>query len=396
MKKFFIFFFAATAFLLATPQISAEEPAFSFTCLPYLQNVTGTEATVLWATSADAVSWIEIAPDDNSHFYATERPKFFSTTLGKKNITTSHRITITGLQPNTTYRYRICSRQVTNNGESTIHYGRTIASDVYGRAPLRFRTASPQQKAQHFIVMNDIHENAQRYENLYNTINHSSLDFIVLNGDMVNNMNTLEQAYNGYLNTSSKLFATSLPFYMVRGNHETRGTQSQKYMELYSTPTGKPYYVERRGDLCFVVLDGGEDKPDTDIEYHDLAAFDQYRTEEAEWLKNVLSSDEYRTAPIRIVFIHVPPATKDAWHGEIEVNEKIIPLLNNAGVDLMLCGHLHAYQYREKGEYGVNFPIIVNSNNTLLDITTANGKINVKMINEQGEQLKQFQFNTTH
>ncbi len=380
-----------TITLCATLTAIADELPFRFTCLPYLQNVTDSEATIIWATDRDAVSWVEVAPDDDSHFYAEERPKYFSTTLGKKDIGTMHRITISGLKPATKYRYRVYSKEVTKNADMDTRYGRTIANDVYRGRPFRFSTMNPDEKSLHFAVVNDIHEDAERYGRLFHQVDSASLDFMVLNGDMVNNMNTIEQPFDGYLNTSSRLFATSMPFYMVRGNHETRGTQSQRYMSLYSTPTGKPYYAIRRGDVCFVVLDAGEDKPDSDIEYNNLAAFDQYRTEEAQWLKETVESDMFTSAPLRIVFIHVPPGGR-AWHGQIEVNEKFIPILNNAGVDLMISGHLHEHKFHKKGSDGLGFPLLINSNMDILDINAGDNAIDVMIIDDKGNLKKQLRF----
>ena len=37
---------------------------------PYLQAVGEHEFTVVWTTDADAVAWVEVAPDDGSDFYA--------------------------------------------------------------------------------------------------------------------------------------------------------------------------------------------------------------------------------------------------------------------------------------------------------------------------------------
>ncbi len=378
--------------IISTAEASAQdEVPMHFTCLPYLQNVTEDEATVIWATDRDAVSWVEVAPDDDTHFYATERPKHFSTTLGKKDIGTMHRITVKGLEPNTVYRYRVYSKEVTKNADMDTRYGRIIANDVYRGRPFRFRTMNPGEKSLHFAVVNDIHEDAPRYSRLFQQVDSASLDFMVLNGDMVNNMNTIEQPFNGFLNASSRLFATSIPFYMVRGNHETRGTQSQRYMDLYSTPTGKPYYALRRGDVCFVVLDAGEDKPDSDIEYNDLAAFDQYRTEEAEWLAETAKSDIFTSAPLRIVLIHVPPGGRD-WHGQIEVNDKFMPILNTAGVDLTISGHLHEHQFHPKGSAGFNFPLLINSNMDILDIKAGDGAIDVKIIDDSGRMKKELHF----
>lgn len=37
---------------------------------PWLQAVGETEFTVVWTTNVDAVVWVEVAPDDGTHFYA--------------------------------------------------------------------------------------------------------------------------------------------------------------------------------------------------------------------------------------------------------------------------------------------------------------------------------------
>ena len=62
----------------------AKESEFIFTCQPYLQQVSGTEATIMWATNKNAVSWVEIAPNDTLHFYATEHPNFLTRILVEK------------------------------------------------------------------------------------------------------------------------------------------------------------------------------------------------------------------------------------------------------------------------------------------------------------------------
>lgn len=74
---------------------------------PYLQQVGEEGFTVVWTTTTDAAVWVEVAPDDGSHFYAAERPKYYDTYLGKRRIGQLHRVRIEGLRPGTTYRYRI-------------------------------------------------------------------------------------------------------------------------------------------------------------------------------------------------------------------------------------------------------------------------------------------------
>ena len=220
----------------------------------------------------------------------------------------------------------------------------------------------------HFAILNDIHEDTEKYVDLFHQIDSASLDFMVLNGDMTNNMDRMEQLYNGYLNQTSKLYARSIPFYMVRGNHETRGRMQNNFIEQFPNTTGQPYYTFNSGPVFFVVLDGGEDKPDSDIEYCDLADFDNYRTLEAEWLRGVVNSPEYKNATYRVVLIHIPPVGRE-WHGLGEIRRKFLPILNKANVDVMFSGHIHRHALYTPGEEGVAFPIVVNSNNEILDVT---------------------------
>src|SRR5690606_11752660 len=114
---------------------------------------------------------------------------------------------------------------------------------------------------------------------------------------------------------------------------------ADKIAAYFPTKSGNLYYLLRRGPVCFVVLDSGEDKPDSDIEYSGIVNFDEYRTKQAEWLKEALRQSEYVNAPYKVVICHMPPL--EGWHGADEVIGKFVPLLNAAGAQIMLSGHLH-------------------------------------------------------
>ena len=74
---------------------------------PYVLNVTEDGFTVVWDAKADAIGWVELAPMDGSHFYSAERPRYYDSHLGLCRVGRMHRVRIEGLQPGTTYRYRI-------------------------------------------------------------------------------------------------------------------------------------------------------------------------------------------------------------------------------------------------------------------------------------------------
>jgi hypothetical protein len=121
-----------------------------------------------------------------------------------------------------------------------------------------------------------------------------------------------------------------------------------------------------------------------------LACYDQYRTEQAEWLRSVVASEEFRSAPLKIAFCHIPPEAK-GWHGAAEILRLFVPILNEGGLDLMLSGHIHKYRLTEAGENGCQFPVLCNPNVCRLDATaTANG-VDIKIFDTQANLLHSYQ-----
>lgn len=78
MKRFYLLFF-----LLCLPLLIKAED-IKILHGPYLQNVSETEATIVWEVNNESIGWVEIAPNDGTNFYAIERPKFFDTKIGVK------------------------------------------------------------------------------------------------------------------------------------------------------------------------------------------------------------------------------------------------------------------------------------------------------------------------
>lgn len=356
---------------------------------PYLQLVNENEATIVWTTNNRAVSWVEIAPDDSLHFYAEERPQYYSTYLGRAVIDTVHKVRIPNLQKGTKYRYRIFSHEVLEEGPYYVAYGPTASTDVYGRLPLTFRTNDASLPSVEFMVVNDIHGDSALFMDLMSGFDKDRIDFVVFNGDMVSYMESEDQIMNGFVNNAVRKFASETPFYMSRGNHETRGNFSKNFLHYFPTPTGLPYFTFSQGPVFFIVMDGGEDKPDSSIEYSGTAFFDDYREQQAAWLRQVVNSDDFRNAAYRVVITHVPPV-KDTWHGQLHAKKLFLPILNEAGVDLMICGHLHKYEYNEPGTDGAQFPILVNSNKHALDVKVDPENLDVTIIGRDGKEFKKF------
>lgn len=374
--------------LVCLVQLSAwAQSDFNIKYGPYLQNVGENEATVVWVTSKNALSWVEIAPDDGSNFYAEERPQSFQTVNGRKKVGNLHKVKIKGLNKGTKYRYRIYSREVLDNAGWDTKYGRIAASSPSRTFSLK--TLDSSKSDTHFAMVNDIHADSKKLESLIKQVDLSQLDFIMFNGDMMTHLNSEQAMFDGFVNKSVEMFASNIPFFFTRGNHETRGPFSVEFMDYFPTSTGMPYYSFRQGPAYIIMLDSGEDKPDSDIEYGGLSAFDSYREEQVEWLKKIVESEEFKQAPVKIVGIHIPAFTS-TWHGTLHVQKLFIPILNNAGIDLMLCGHTHRHSFIPKGEKGNNFPILINSAHEIVDILVSGKQIKIIIKDEGGKQTYKF------
>src|SRR5690606_27669895 len=74
---------------------------------PYLQNVSPTEATIIWVTNKNSVGWIEYG--DRNHL----NKKFFNYQNGLVMANNRvHKITLSGIKPGLTHRYRIVSTEI--------------------------------------------------------------------------------------------------------------------------------------------------------------------------------------------------------------------------------------------------------------------------------------------
>src|SRR5690606_23997759 len=135
-------------------------------------------------TNKPAISWIELAPDDGTHFYNEERPKYFMVDQGLKTKDTLQHIRLDGLQPGTTYRYRVFSQEVKGHAWNTVTYGTVAATQVYRAEPLRFTTHTSSQPAISFAVINDIHGNNEVMEQLLAQVAFGDSSLVFFNGDM--------------------------------------------------------------------------------------------------------------------------------------------------------------------------------------------------------------------
>lgn len=377
-KLYLISTFFSLSFLIAGQNIK-------ITHGPYLQAMGEDAVTIVWTTNKEAISWVEVAPDGTDSFYAKERPQYYDTSHGNRVIDSLHRVRVDGLQPGTTYRYRIFSKEVLGYQGHRIMYGNIASTDVYSKKPFSFTTLNPRKSTINFKMVNDIHDRADMLHDMLHEVNRENTDLVFFNGDMVSTVNNEKRIFEGFMDSAISMFASEVPLYLARGNHETRGQFSYRIPDYFPTITGKLYYNFTHGPVHFVVLDGGEDKPDSDIEYSELAQFDAYRTKQAKWLERVVETKEFKEAAYRVLILHIAPVGS-TWHGTLDLQRKFLPILNAANIDIMLCGHEHAYSYITPNTEA-NFPILINDNETYLDVKADNRSMNILVKDQKNKEL---------
>ena len=385
MKKIHVL---ALMIVLWAGTVNAQKPQRAkIVCGPYVQCMTETSFTVIWTTDVDAVAWVEVAPDDGTHFYNKERDKYYDARgNGVFPIGKIHKVVVDGLEPGSTYRYRVMNRGViAYNGSGNVQYMHGSGTDVYKGEPHKITTFKEDYDTIRFDLYNDIHGK----DSLFNRIlsgARDNRDFVFLNGDMTSNISNEELIPMMYLGSVAKSLNGGLPLFASRGNHELRGRDAIKWLNYFQTTTGTPYYSFSIGDFFFVVLDACEDKPDSDIEYSGIVASKPYVERQGRWLKEVIASEECRNAKVRIAFCHVPPESK-GWYGAAQMCHILVPPLNEAGFDAMFCGHIHRWRVAEPDGSISNagFPVICNPNIERMEVTATEDAIEISTFDTDGK-----------
>ncbi len=368
--------------------------AIKITYGPYVQAVTKETVTIVWGTDKTAISWVETAPHDKSHFYAEERPKFFQTVLGRKLPTKYHSITIPN--PNTDgkagFRYRAYSQEITSNKGGRTMYGRVASTRIFSYRHIWVKTLDYNKESVDFILMNDQHGNDGVYELLNKRVNRKKTDAVLFVGDMASGEDAKQTSVyhkvSGRVNNlkNAETPFHEVPLFMTRGVNESVGKLGMNYLTYFPTSTGKPYYTVRYGSVCFIVLDSGVDKKDkaagTD--------FESYRKEQAAWLAKALESEDVKGAKFKVALMHIPPVAGVSPVSK-EFNSLFVPILEKAGINLMICGYTHNTVMHEANKK-CSFPILENGSSTLLNIRADQEKMAVIVEDLEGNVKQNYAF----
>ncbi|MFC2117407.1 metallophosphoesterase family protein [Bacteroidota bacterium] len=360
------------SFVLINPTQAYSDEKLKITHGPYLVEPGENAITIIWFTNKECFSWVEYCGDANFGTFPNwgGYPEIAKSSINGLIDANSkmHSIRITDLKEGKKYRYRIVSKEILQFDPYEVLYGDTVVGEIY-----EFETLDPNKNSFSFGVIADLHENESVLDALLQNNPVDSFDMMFFAGDILNWIGNEERIFDGFLDVSVKHFAKEKPFIYTRGNHETRGPNARKLYSYFPLSSGKYYFSFSHGNVRFIVMDTGEDKPDTHPVYAGLVDFDQYRTEQAHWLEKEIQTDEFKNAQYKIVIFHIPPFTDSKKHGAVDITDKWGPILNDANIDIVISGHRHRFDRVDPQEEMNNFPVLVLGKEMIL-ITDISGQ----------------------
>lgn len=351
---------------------------------PVLNHLDKNNAVITWFTSSMGSGLIEYGTTKElGNIARHEIDGLYSTSSAL------HRAFLYELEPGTKYYYR--TKTVRTKSEY-LALGREITSPIYS-----FTTPAEDEESIKIAIVSDTHNQPLIVSKLAKMAKENDADMFVFNGDTVDHTLSAKLIVDCVYKPLGKLSA-EIPILFVRGNHEPRGKAAIELRNLIYTPENGYYSMFQRAGSSFLVLDGGEDKPDGNVEYKGLVNFEPYRQRQTEWLAGVLETPAWKNSNFKIVINHIP-----IWYHESEIiymkskdwQHNWLKMLEEANTDIVFAAHTHRYEKRLPGlESGHDFYQIISgarpNKNTLTLAEINQTEIKIKVITTDRKIIDEF------
>lgn len=230
----------------------------------------GKEYSIVFSTNDEGTAWAE-------YTYNGESYKLYDHTGGRKNGDSKiHSIAVPyeHLRNNT---YKVGSTRVIEEFSYGSRTGKSVYSDSY---EFKYKDSTNQT----WLVISDWHTMLDTAHEAIGNLN-SDYDAVILLGDASPGVDHEQQVITNTVQFGGEVSKGTKPVLYVRGNHETRGAYAKDLPVALGIE--QFYYTADIGPYSFVVLDSGEDKADSHIEYGGMNDYNTYRSDMIEWLKGV-------------------------------------------------------------------------------------------------------------
>ncbi len=314
---------------------------------PYIQNAGPEGATIMYQTTVPCTTKIEFGIDTAALRSARQLSG------GQETVhDLEHKVRLDGLRPGSKVFYRVRAKEILENNAYHKTFGREQVTRFYS-----FRVPEAYSEEFTALIVNDVHgfrNTISTLSRLAATIPH---DIIIFNGDCIDAPGSRQHAMNELHALADSFNLANVPSIFIRGNHEIRNAYSSGATSLFDRDGGKTYGAFTLGNIRFVTLDCGEDKPDSTWVYYGLNDFAGFRNEQAEFLKKELNSDEFRNAQHRVLISHIPVwGNTDKYR---PCTELLGPMLSKAKFNAAIGAHTHQHAVIKKNKEGNPCPVFV-------------------------------------
>ena len=282
------------------------------TRLPAVESLQSSSVNISWIGDEPCQGAVElIRPDGHTHYPQSQ-------TSSRRQV-----VTIDGLQPGTRYEYRIIL-----DGQPVTEQYSFITPPNTPDAPVRFFVIgdSGSGKSIQYDIANQIEL----------AVKTRKLDFGLHTGDVIYYdpeewRDPISAQNRKYFSPYGQIL-TSTPIWPSVGNHDLR-LGEKLHLDAFALPNNERWYSFNYGPLHVVVLDSNIPK----------------MAEQLRWLEMDLI--EHQDSPWIAAVMHHPPYSwpysdhEELTHSsDMTVRNEFCPLLEKYGVDIVFCGHTHAYQ----------------------------------------------------
>ena len=304
---------------------------------PYIQMLTSDSVVIHWMTEDDQLGVIRFGDD----------PEHLSAIKIEGSPSKNHVVKLPNLKPATRYYYQTGTITTVHEYDAEKQWFYTHPEEVL---PTRIWVMGDSGQAG--TVLNEVRDSALAWMKSNaldaklgdgDSAGTPLIDIWIALGDIAYQSGTNDQFQSALFDTFGSLLANTA-LWPVYGNHDER---RWTYFRIFDLPENaeaggvashtENYYAIDYSNVHFVMLDSQESDRSKNGDM-------------AEWLKRDLAQNK---KPWVIVAFHHPPYTKGSHDSDNDsdsrgrmqqMRENILPVLEAAGVDLVLSGHSHMYE----------------------------------------------------
>lgn len=290
---------------------------------PYLQLGTPTSMSIVWDTDLPSDSRVRYGPS----------PAMLDQTASQAAPTTHHEMGLTNLSPATKYYYDVGSAARVLAGGDAEHY--FVTSPQTGAVA----------KVDVWLVgdaANGGTRQAEVRDAMLAATNPATPSLLLYLGDVYPGGSALE--FTDHFFTPYRTILRSAVAWPTLGSHELKSsdivTETGPYFDSFVLPAAGEAGGVPSGSQSYYSFDFGN------VHFMCISSHHGGATPMYAWL----AADAAATGQDWLIaFLHYPPYTKGSHDSDLElslirIREEVVPILEAAGVDLLIAGHSHDYE----------------------------------------------------